>query len=171
MRPECQAILAQVISAQARNIPASPALLVKPTSATSSSVEFSAESRASAVSNRKHSKLVQWYTKLQYGVSLGRGGTRPGFGKLVAFKGNTHHFDNRGSTTSRGRNEIVATDNQRFEGYIDGCGMCVSTKYNCHNARVDNTNWSTGHHDKSVVVRRFWTSSFPSHSQSTREYK
>ncbi|RDX99229.1 hypothetical protein CR513_17750, partial [Mucuna pruriens] len=31
-------------------------------------------SRASAVSNCRHSKLVQWYTKLQYGVSLGRGG-------------------------------------------------------------------------------------------------
>ncbi|RDX67427.1 hypothetical protein CR513_53700, partial [Mucuna pruriens] len=40
------------------------------------------------------------------------------------FVGNTHHFDNRGSTTSRGRNEIAAADNQRFEGYIDGCGMC-----------------------------------------------
>ncbi|RDX74616.1 hypothetical protein CR513_45616, partial [Mucuna pruriens] len=42
------------------------------------------------------------------------------------FADNTHHFDNRGSTTSRGRNEIVAADNQRFEGYIDGCGMCGS---------------------------------------------
>ncbi|RDX68001.1 hypothetical protein CR513_53058, partial [Mucuna pruriens] len=39
---------------------------------------------------------------------------------------NTHHFDNRGSTTSRGMNGIAAADNQRFEGYIDGCGMCGS---------------------------------------------
>ncbi|RDX97753.1 hypothetical protein CR513_19446, partial [Mucuna pruriens] len=44
-------------------------------------------SRASTVNNRRHSKLVQWYTKLQYDVSLGRGGTRLGFGKLEAFRG------------------------------------------------------------------------------------
>ncbi|RDY10453.1 hypothetical protein CR513_05022, partial [Mucuna pruriens] len=41
-------------------------------------------------------------------------------------QGNTHHFDNRGSTTSRGMNETAAVDNKRFEGYIDGCGMCES---------------------------------------------
>ncbi|RDX72443.1 hypothetical protein CR513_48074, partial [Mucuna pruriens] len=41
-------------------------------------------------------------------------------------KRNSHHFDNRGSTASRGRNEIAAADNQRFEGYIDRCGMCGS---------------------------------------------
>ncbi|RDX91488.1 hypothetical protein CR513_26525, partial [Mucuna pruriens] len=41
-------------------------------------------------------------------------------------QGNTHHFDNRGSTTSRGMNGIVVANNQRFEGYIDGCGMCGS---------------------------------------------
>ncbi|RDX60177.1 hypothetical protein CR513_61706, partial [Mucuna pruriens] len=111
----------------------------------------------------------------------------------------SHHFDNRGPTTFRGMNGIAAADNQRFEGYIDGCGIAtaqqftfsrrfgttistkyhadsakqhaVSTKYNCHSARVDNIDWSIGHHDKSAAVRRFWTSSFPSHSQSTGEYK
>ncbi|RDX82138.1 hypothetical protein CR513_37103, partial [Mucuna pruriens] len=80
--PECQAISGQVISAQAGNIPASLAL-----PATSSSVEFSAESRTSAGRNRRHSKLVQGYMKLQYGFSLGRGGTGPGFRKLEAFRG------------------------------------------------------------------------------------
>ncbi|RDX57901.1 hypothetical protein CR513_62823, partial [Mucuna pruriens] len=42
----------------------------------------------------------------------------------LAGTGNTHHFDNGGSMASRGRNKIAAADNQRFEGYIDGCGMC-----------------------------------------------
>ncbi|RDX75705.1 hypothetical protein CR513_44381, partial [Mucuna pruriens] len=46
--------------------------------------------------------------------------------KAIVMEGNTHHFDNRGSTTSRGMNGIVVADNQRFEGYIDGCGMCGS---------------------------------------------
>ncbi|RDX85331.1 hypothetical protein CR513_33501, partial [Mucuna pruriens] len=148
---------------------------------------------------------------------------------LVAFKptdSNTNYFDNRGSTASKGMNGIVAVDNQRFKGYINGCGMCGSVghppndcpilreppppfrpqpvqessledlikqlsmnniqfqknvsvtqqpvhfnKNKCHNARVESTNWSTGHHDKSAAVRRFWIGSFPSHSQSTREYE
>ncbi|RDX96145.1 hypothetical protein CR513_21229, partial [Mucuna pruriens] len=49
---------------------------------------------------------------------------------------NTHHFDNRGSTTSRGMHEIA--DNRRFEGYIDGCGIfgtTVSTKYHADSAK------------------------------------
>ncbi|RDY01465.1 hypothetical protein CR513_15200, partial [Mucuna pruriens] len=46
--------------------------------------------------------------------------------KLYQFASNSHHFDNRGSTTSRGMNGIVIADNKRFEGYIDGCGMCGS---------------------------------------------
>ncbi|RDX97001.1 hypothetical protein CR513_20279, partial [Mucuna pruriens] len=134
---------------------------------------------------------------------------------LTLYSSNTHHFDNRGSTTSRGMNGIAV----RFEGYIDRCGMCgsvghppndypilqeppppfrpqpftfsrrssatvstkqhavsikehaVSTKYKCHNARVEITNWSTGHHDKLAIIPRFWTGSFPSHSQSTGEYE
>ncbi|RDX66181.1 hypothetical protein CR513_55075, partial [Mucuna pruriens] len=35
----------------------------------------------------------------------------------------------RGSTTSRGMNEIAATNSQRFEGYIDECGMCGSVRH------------------------------------------
>ncbi|RDX60836.1 hypothetical protein CR513_60988, partial [Mucuna pruriens] len=36
----------------------------------------------------------------------------------------THHFDKRGSMTSRGINGIIAANNQRFEGYINRGGMC-----------------------------------------------
>ncbi|RDX80725.1 hypothetical protein CR513_38699, partial [Mucuna pruriens] len=91
--------------------------------------------------------------------------------KLEAVGGNTYHFDNKGSTASRGMNGIVAADNQRFEGY-----MCVSTKqhatsikqhavsikYKCHNARVESTDWSIGHHDKLAAVQRFWTENLTS---------
>ncbi|RDX74349.1 gag-pol, partial [Mucuna pruriens] len=52
------------------------------------------------------------------------------------FADNTHHFDNRGSTTSRGRNEIAAADNQRFEGYIDGCGMCGSVGHSFNDCPI-----------------------------------
>ncbi|RDX72355.1 hypothetical protein CR513_48175, partial [Mucuna pruriens] len=51
-------------------------------------------------------------------------------------KGNIHHFDNGGSTTSRGRNEIAAADNQRFEGYIDGCGMCGSVGHSFNDCPI-----------------------------------
>ncbi|RDX96146.1 hypothetical protein CR513_21230, partial [Mucuna pruriens] len=37
-----------------------------------------------------------------------------------------YDFDNRGSTTSTRMNGIAAANNQRFEGYINGCGMCGS---------------------------------------------
>ncbi|RDX74564.1 hypothetical protein CR513_45678, partial [Mucuna pruriens] len=49
---------------------------------------------------------------------------------------NIHHFDNRGSMTSRGRNEIAAADNQRFEGYIDGCGMCGSVGHSFNDCPI-----------------------------------
>ncbi|RDX76164.1 hypothetical protein CR513_43868, partial [Mucuna pruriens] len=45
------------------------------------------------------------------------------------FVSNAHHFDNGGSTESRGRNEITVANNQRFEGYIDECGMYGSVGY------------------------------------------
>ncbi|RDX91466.1 hypothetical protein CR513_26550, partial [Mucuna pruriens] len=49
---------------------------------------------------------------------------------------NSHHFDNGGSTASRGRNEIVAADNKRFEGYIDGCGMCGSVGHSFNDCPI-----------------------------------
>ncbi|RDY07882.1 hypothetical protein CR513_07960, partial [Mucuna pruriens] len=38
-------------------------------------------------------------------------------------RGNTHHFDNRGATTSRGMNGITTVDNQRLGSNIDGYGI------------------------------------------------
>ncbi|RDX89115.1 hypothetical protein CR513_29193, partial [Mucuna pruriens] len=38
--------------------------------------------------------------------------------------------------TSRGRNEIAAADNQRFEGYIDGCGMCGSIGHSINDCPI-----------------------------------
>ncbi|RDX87577.1 hypothetical protein CR513_30932, partial [Mucuna pruriens] len=46
---------------------------------------------------------------------------RVGFISVKTKSGNTHHFDIEGSMASRGRNGISTTDNQRFEGHIDGC--------------------------------------------------
>ncbi|RDY05626.1 hypothetical protein CR513_10514, partial [Mucuna pruriens] len=56
--------------------------------------------------------------------------------KFYGFARNTHHFDNGGSTASSERNEIVVDDNKRFEGYIDGCGMCGSVGHSFNDCPI-----------------------------------
>ncbi|RDX91507.1 hypothetical protein CR513_26505, partial [Mucuna pruriens] len=66
-------------------------------------------------SNGQRNKLYIVVVMYHYGFLNIPNGMEPG---------NTYHFNNRGSTPSKGMNAIASADNQRFEGYIDGCGMC-----------------------------------------------
>ncbi|RDX66151.1 hypothetical protein CR513_55113, partial [Mucuna pruriens] len=82
------------------------------------------------------------------------------------FADNTHHFDNRGSTTSRGRNEIAVVDNQRFEGYIDGCGMCGSAYKTTKNLLESQT--IKNHHHGCKSADQQWLSTRQGTGQRTR---
>ncbi|RDX95249.1 hypothetical protein CR513_22259, partial [Mucuna pruriens] len=67
--------------------------------------------------------------------------------------------------------EVATVMDACITGFLRGFGQAdgykknlVSTKYDCYNSGLANTNWTIGHHCESTIVQRFWTDSLSNHS-------